>query len=581
MLLVFVAAKLVLVALRLHDGHAGGLASLWAPPAMLVQDVWAMLALAIVDAGLVRLGARGVGWALYAAAALYVAVNVPIAREFGTPLTYAFLEAAGGALADSIALHVTTANLIGVFVVIAAALIAPAAIRRAPRRWPALSMLLVPVLLLGPSGVRRCETLGLHRNALWTLGSTALSRLSYGLGAPPPAAAIAPEGAALDLTHLAGAARGRDVIWVRLESTGAQVLAPYGADLDVSPRLTALARAGVIFEAAYTAYPESIKSLLPALCGRTPAPHSAAARYDARALACDALPALLQAAGYRTGLFHSGRFAYLGMRHLVEGRGFEALHDAETVGGDHAVSFGTDDASTAGKLLAWIDEAPERPFFALYMPIAGHHPYKSPGTATRPFLAQSEFDHYRNDIYVGDQALGLLIDGLAMRGRLDRVLWVIEGDHGEAFEQHPGNVAHSLYVYEENVRVPLVVVLPGAQTEAVRAPQVAGAIDVPPTLLALLGLTPPASWQGRSLLAPEPGVARFFTDYSSLQLGLRTGRWKCLVEPELPRVRLFDLESDPGEQRDLAAQEPARAAACDADLRAWAATQAAAVGAGG
>lgn len=569
LLLVAAAAKAVLVALRASDGTAGGLASPWALPAMLYQDVAACGLIGGLDLLLARAGARRAGWALYAGAAALIAGNVPIARQFGTPLTWAFVAATGGALWDSIAAYATPGNALAALLVAGWALAAPRVVRRAPPAWALAPLLLV--LALGPAGLRRCETLGLHRNALAALATTGWARMSAGPAPTGPRAAVAAEGPALDLSHLAGAARGRDVLWVLLESTAARELAIYGAAADPTPRLTALARTAVIFEWAYTSYPESIKSLRALLCGEAPAPDTGAERYDAAVLPCAALPALLGAQGYRTGLFHSGRVAYLGMRHLVEGRGFEALHDAASIGGRFASSFGTDDASTAARLLAWIDEDPGRPYFALYMPIAGHHPYKSPGEGTRPFRGEDEHTHYLNDLHQGDEALGALLDGLAARGRLGRALIVVQGDHGEAFHQHPGNFAHSLFVYEENVRVPLVVALPGALAAPQRAPQVAGAIDVAPTLLALLGLAAPTSWEGRSLLAPEPGVARFFSDYSGVKLGLRTGRRKCVVEPEAARVRVFDLGQDPDEVAAVA--DEAWAAACAADLEAWAAAQ--------
>ncbi|WP_177325928.1 sulfatase [Nannocystis exedens] len=575
LLLAGAGAKLVLVGLRALDGAAAGLATPWALSAMLYQEVWAALAALALAGGLVRVGARRTAWAGYALAGLYTAANVPIARQFGTPLTWAFVEATGGALWDSIAAHVTPGNAAPVGLVLLWVAALPRLVRRPPRlAWAALPALL---LALGPIGVRRCETLGLHRNAIAALVATRLARMTDRPGPQGQAAAVAAEGPAIDLTHLNGAGRGRDVIWVLLESTGARHLSAYGAEVEATPRLSTLARGGVVFESAYTSYPESIKSLYALLCGRPPAPNTGAADYAAGRAECEALPELLRGRGYRTGLFHSGRFVYLGMRALVEGRGFEALHDAQTIGGEFAVSFGTDDASTARRLLQWIDEAPERPFFALYMPIAGHHPYRSPGRGSRPFAASSELEHYRNDLYSGDEALGALIDGLAARGRLDEVLWVIEGDHGEAFHEHAGNFAHSLFVYEENVHVPLIIVPPRAFATPVRAPQVAGAVDVAPTIAALLEVPAPPSWTGRSLLTPVPGTARFFSDYNGVLLGLRTGSWKCIVEAESGRVRLFDLSRDPGERRDLSRELPERAQACREDLLDWAARSRAAV----
>ncbi|MBL8974551.1 MAG: sulfatase-like hydrolase/transferase [Myxococcales bacterium] len=578
------AAKLVLVGLRAHDGEAGGLFGPWGPPTLLYQELWAALGLYGLDRALLSLGtwlkrpvlADRFCWGLYGLLAAYTAINVPIARQFSTPLTYAFVEAAGAALRDSITQYATPGNLAALLGLLVWALVVPRLVR-APRgawRWAGAGLAAL-VLVLGPIGAARSETLGLHRNAAVTLLRTTWARFGPRPAAPRTATTLTPEGPALDLSYLSGAARGYHVIWVILESTGARHLALYGAPGDdPTPRLSALARDGLIFERMYTSDPESIKSLLPILCGAYPAAHSSGEDYAAGGPACAALPAALRAAGYRTGLFHSGRFMYLGMQAMVEGRGFEVLADAAEIGGPYAASFGTDDRSTARRVLEFLDDAPAgRPVFALYMPIAGHHPYRAPGSGTRPFAARSEAEHHRNDLYVGDEALGELIDGVRARGLMERTLWIVMGDHGEAFHEHPGNFAHSLFVYEENVHIPAVIVVPGALRQALRVPQVGGTIDLAPTLLELLGL--PVIGGGRSLLRGEPGVARFFTDHSALLLGLRQDRWKCIVEPEAGRVRLFDLEVDPGETNDVAAQEPARAERYRAALMAWSAEQSA------
>jgi hypothetical protein len=114
------AAKLALLLLRAGDGAAAGLLTPWAPAVLLYQEIWAVLAVLVIDRALLALGtwlnrpvlADRLGWALYAAAALYVAINVPIARQFATPLTYAFIEAAGGALRDSITAYATASNVL-------------------------------------------------------------------------------------------------------------------------------------------------------------------------------------------------------------------------------------------------------------------------------------------------------------------------------------------------------------------------------------------------------------------------------------------------------------------------------------
>lgn len=581
LLLVAAAAKLALLLLRASDGVGPGPYTPWLPAVLLYQEIWAVLAVLAVDRALLSLGtwlkrpvwADRLGWGLYAAVAGYVALNVPIARQFGTPLTYAFLEATDAALGASILAHATASNLLVFAGLLVLAGLAPRMIAGtgSRRRGLAVLVLVLMVLVLGPIGARRGETLGLHRGALVTLARTSWARWRPATQATVAATTLPAEGAALDLSRLAGSARGFNVVWVILESTGARHLHSFGAAIDATPRLSRLAARGLLFERMYTSYPESIKSLLPILCGEFPAPHRSAGAYAAGRSPCASLLAPLRAAGYRSGLFHSGRFVYLGMAEMVEGRGFDVLADAAVIGGPHAASFGTDDRSTVGEVLEFVDAGPaDRPFFAMYMPIAGHHPYRTPGTGQRPFAAATEEQHHRNDLYAGDEALGELIDGLTARGLMDRTLWLIMGDHGEAFHEHPGNFAHSLFVYEENVHIPVIMVVPGALTEPLRVPQIGGTIDLAPTLHELLGLTPGAG-QGRSLLRGEPGVARFFTDHSGLLLGLRQDRWKCIVEPEAGRVRLFDLEADPAEQVDVAEREAARAQRYRRDLEAWAA----------
>jgi arylsulfatase A-like enzyme len=581
LLAAFVSAKIVLVALRLLDGGGRTLGSLFSVPAFLFQDVIVVTVFAAVDAGLLlALRSRVRATALVSrtsdvfvlALSVYAAFNVAVARLFSTPLTHSMLNAAGGALADSIFEYVTPSNVIAIAIVVGVALLAFRSVARLPNRAIAGStgVVAAAVVLVGPGAARRVDTLGMHRNALVAVIST-----TWSARRPPPVAradveVLAPLGRALDLSHLEGAARGRSVIWVILESTAARYLGSYGADPDATPRLTQLAQDGLIFEHAYCAQPESIKGLFSMLCSRSPAPGTAAEDYTQARLACPSIAARLRNEGYRTALFHSGRFRYLGMQGVVDERGFDELHDAGTIGGEHVSSFGTADASTVDGMLRFLDAVkPGGRFFLVYSPISGHHPYRSPGTGPRPFPAQTEQEQYRNDLYAGDHALGTLIDGVRARGLGDRVLWAIVGDHGQAFGEHEGNFAHTLFLYEENVHVPMIFVAPGALVGRMRAPQITSLIDLAPATLALLGLGIPAEMRGRSPLLPQPGVARFFTDHGPVKLALRQGNFKFIYESEHERARLFDLTRDPEERSDLSASFPALTATYTRHLLTW------------
>ena len=650
----------------------------WSALAFVWQDVAVALGF-FAFARLVRY--RALVLPAYAALVVLTAANVSVGRVLSTPLTAPLLRAARGTLADSLFYHATAANLMLTALVLAAGVTVPVVLHRRLRtRTARIDELLgatagrrvgaglvaaaaFAVVALGPVASARVDTGGLERNVLVALARSGLPRVRgiaahadwrrSPLAAEPlrdniigPLRADAPPGsaapdavrtagagveagaaadlrhldataAAVDLRHLRGAAAGTNVLLVVLESTAARYLGVYGARADPMPNLTALAARAIVFDNAYAVYPESIKGLVPLLASRDPALDIAAE--DHAPAMTPSLATALARAGYDTGLFHSGRFMYLGMQELLERSGFATLEDAGHIGGNHDSSFGVDETAAVRRVLEWIDARPPgHPFFAAYLPIAGHHPYAY--TTPGPFASNDDLGRYLNALHEGDLALEELFDGLRTRG-LDRsTIIVVIGDHGEAFGQHDGNYGHNLAIYDENVRVPLLIALPdggdtdrataagagnsaadphgaavgansaadldgalaasaGSSTAPVspgaRVGRVASLIDVAPTILDLLGLDPPSSFDGGSLLEPDRRMALFFTDYSLGLLGLRDGCLKFIHALESGRSRLFNLCEDPDERVDLAG-DPAQAerlAAYRDHVRAWSAAR--------
>jgi phosphoglycerol transferase MdoB-like AlkP superfamily enzyme len=428
------------------------------------------------------------------------------------------------------------------------------------------------ISLVGLYGSSRTDTRGLDRNPFGALIATALPRVS--------AASVSTDGDwraspfdmpdADDLTWLRGTMRGRNVVLVILESTGARHLRTYGAAQDPMPRLSELARDALIFDRAYSVYPESIKGLFAALCSRYPAFDTSPEIYAE--VPCASIAATLRNAGYRTALFHSGRFAYLGMKSVIEHRGFDVLEDAGSIGGNVRSSFGVDDSATVRRALEWIDGGKEQePFFIAYLPTSGHSPYTTsrPG----PFQPSSDFWRYMNALHQGDEALGQLLDGLRARHLDSNTLFVVFGDHGEAFGEHPGNFAHTFFINEENVRIPYVIAAPGAIARERRVERTGSVLDTAPTVLDLLGLPRDRGHQGATLLDPQPRMALFYTDYSLGWLGLADGCWKYMYQVDSRQSRLFDTCTDPGETLDRSPEEPARTDAYRARVTGWAAAQ--------
>jgi phosphoglycerol transferase MdoB-like AlkP superfamily enzyme len=231
------------------------------------------------------------------------------------------------------------------------------------------------------------------------------------------------------------------------------------------------------------------------------------------------------------------------MQTIVENRGFEVAEDAGDIGGNVNSSFGVDEPATVSRMLSWIDGLRrDEPFFLMYLPIAGHHPYETP--EPRPFPERDEINRYHNALFFGDAALGVFFAELKKRALFEKTLFVVFGDHGEAFGQHEGNYGHTMFLYEENVRVPYLFALPGIVSEQTRIRRIASVIDTAPTILDLLGIPLPTIYQGSSLLDGADRMALLFTDYSSVFLGLRDGPWKFIDEVGADRAKLFRLDQD-------------------------------------
>jgi len=559
---------LVVAHLLMLAGHSVPL-SPWMPVAYLWQDLLVALLFAAVDHFLKR---PSLGWTLYAVLVVYSALNVPVAQVLSSPLTVAMMRAARGPLMDSIHYYLTLETIGSIAAVLAAGVLFPVILSRLSFRLrPSIVLTAILVTAVGPVASAHLETAGRHRNAY---GALVPVRIGSGNAVDasnwrtPPFPSDVP---AEPLAGYRGAAKGRNVIVIALESTAAQYLGLYGSNPDPMPHLSELAKQSIVFERAYTVYPESIKELFAVLCSQYPAFQTPADVYAS--VPCPSLAQRLADAGYRTALFHSGRFMYLGMEAVIRNRGFETLEDAGAIGGNVNSSFGVDEPAAVERILKWIDALPQgQPFLLTYLPVAGHHPYATPTPG--PFPGNTEFANYLNALHYGDESLGELFRGLRERNLEDKTLFVVFGDHGEAFAQHEGNLGHSLFIYDENVRVPYVIGIPGVISEQVRARHTASLIDTTSTILDMLGLPIPQESQGTSLLESRNNMALFFTDYSLGFLGLADGCWKYIFEVDSQRSKLFDVCIDPAETKDRSAEESVRVDRYRKTLQAWITAQA-------
>lgn len=195
---------------------------------------------------------------------------------------------------------------------------------------------------------------------------------------------------------------------------------------------------------------------------------------------------------------------------------------------------------------------------------------RSPDFLT-PDAVQYLQDLYDDEIAYFDAELARLLADLAARGLADDTMVVLAADHGEGFLEH-GYLNHCRTLYDVETHVPLVMWIPG-----VGGRRIASAVenlDVLPTVLDYLGIAPPPGLAGHSLRGLIEGrESDAGTRHAhSFHLGLRSiddARFKQILDVSTQRSQLFDLSSDPGEQDDVTAREPERAARLNAEMLAW------------
>ncbi len=198
-------------------------------------------------------------------------------------------------------------------------------------------------------------------------------------------------------------------------------------------------------------------------------------------------------------------------------------------------------------------------------------PVLTPGAYTDRELRCAMAAYYANVSYMDEQA-GRVLDALDRLGLAGRTLVVYTSDHGENLFNHGMVQKHCFF--DTAVRVPLMVRRPAEPAAGAVRPQLAGLVDLFPTFADACGLAAPDGLDGRSLRPflddpAAPGPDAVFSEYYSAGTAermIRTGRWKY-VHSEGDRHQLYDLENDPGELTNLAADPAFAATARELDAR--------------
>jgi N-acetylgalactosamine-6-sulfatase len=407
-----------------------------------------------------------------------------------------------------------------------------------------------------------------------------------------------------------------NIVLLHADDLGYGDLSSYGSELSRTPAIDSLARDGVRFTRFYAGSPECTPSRVALLTGRHPQRVGGlecaigvgnVGRYDEavwlRSRDELGLPAgeatiaqRLSGAGYDTAIFGKWHLGYdldrFGPRvhgfdeaFVALGGAFDYVTHREPDGTRHVwhndkpfegEGYFTD--LVADRAIAWIASR-DRPFFA-YVPFtAPHNPYQAPGDGPEPLpWTKKGPDTYRRMVEHLDRRVGDILAAVDRLPSARNTLVIFLSDNGAVSPGSNGALRGAKsQPWEGGIRVPCLVrwpaVIPGGRV----TDQVAGNIDLTATLLAAAGAPsdPARPLDGvdlRGVLAgTSPGHERIL--HFRYKRGER--RHFAVVDNDRKlvinegRTWLFDLAADPGEQRDLAAANPAEVARLRASLEAW------------
>jgi arylsulfatase A-like enzyme len=355
-----------------------------------------------------------------------------------------------------------------------------------------------------------------------------------------------------------------DIVVFLLDTVRADHLSIYGYPKRTMPFLSRIAERSVVFERAWSSSSWTPTAMASIFTGLWANQHGVLTGFRAtqRALrggdaielnrvpqAAEVLPEVLKRAGYRTygAADNINMGAAMGFT-----RGFDQF-------------YGRPEGGVRGRVREWKQELKQGagPFFLYLHYMDAHGPFKTNPRPGQPDI-DAAVEAYDAALTALDEKIRFTFGTLGLEGR--RVVVLVLADHGEEFLEH-GGTGHGLKLYNELLRVPLVLYAPGL-LEPRRVPQPVSSIDVLPTLREVAGAAPGERDAGVSLLATLRGEVeeprtffpmRFWkpTNPRLARKAVIHGRHKYIVEQPADVEELYDLEADPGERRNLAASQPA------------------------
>lgn len=398
----------------------------------------------------------------------------------------------------------------------------------------------------------------------------------------------------------------KNVILISLDTLRPDHLGCYGYSRDTSPNIDSLAKDSALFWNTFATSPWTLPSHVSLLTSLNCINHQVYQGNQTMDPSILTLADILRTRGYFNGAITGGGFVsgFYGFS-----KGFDSYHVRGQVQSKNS-------AETAGRaVLDWIDRHKDRNFFLFLHTYQIHNPYFSPAPYNELFLEKSStlteidmssfrlnhenrykpvtddlrqnfIDLYDGEIrYTDESLIKPLLSKLKELNLYDSTMIILTSDHGEEFYEHK-SWHHTHSVYNETIKVPLIIKFLNSNHMGKRIPEFARLIDILPTILEALGINPSKyQMDGESLLEllsdekQEMEERIFITELAPnvmqrhvpKKVAINQGKHKLIINhefksedlayflfspPEIEPMEVFDLEKDPDELYNKSQENP-------------------------
>jgi len=384
-----------------------------------------------------------------------------------------------------------------------------------------------------------------------------------------------------------------NIILIIVDALRCDHLGCYGYQRNTSPNIDRVAKKGIIFDRAYAQSNWTLPATATLFTSLYPTSHNVLSGKEILSKQSKTLIEDLKLAGYRTAGFSGNPFFWgnFGLR-----QGFGSFHFGQSnfickvwpsvIGEISRRLFMPTDEHFMKQAISWIKSNKSQKFFIYLHYMATHAPYCIPKAYEeiyakeeipdrvdfphKRFLRDVEInsvqkknliDRYDGAIRFVDDQIGKLFDILHSLDLEEDTLLIIAGDHGEAFGEH-GDWTHGYTLYQETIKIPLIIWYAKIRYSHTRSNELAGLIDIKPTISNTVGIKQSEIYQGKDLISQttkkgdlyqqREGREEIFSEgVSDLKCIITSTNWKLISDKAKGKIELYNLEEDPEEKHNV------------------------------